>query len=74
MRESDPTCPFCAAPWTPAMIELFDSCTIPGGCACCVDGPGTHVLAWPIAPEPMPPSADIVCEACSKTIYAAFKG
>ncbi len=65
-----PTCPFCAAPWTDAMMEQLDAMSGPGGCSCCVG------LSWPIhdpepAPAPTPPVGDLCCAACGKAIYRA---
>ncbi len=58
-----PTCPFCRAPWTDAMLDAFDAMSVPGSCACCADGP--TVLHWPL-PKP---AADLCCEACGRAIY-----
>jgi hypothetical protein len=61
---TQPTCPFCGAAWSDAMVASFDAMRHPSGCACCAD------------PEPVPRTwravalEDIVCASCNKTLYA----
>ena len=66
-----PTCPFCAAPWTDAMLDQLDGMTGTASCSCCVDG------RWPVfqsaPPPPLPkPAGDLCCAACGKAIYRAI--
>jgi hypothetical protein len=63
-----PTCPFCGAAWTDAMMDHLDAITGPSSCSCCAG------LSWPIhEPEPEPSPAkelgDLCCAACGKAIY-----
>jgi hypothetical protein len=62
-----PTCPFCAAPWTDAMLAHLEAISRDPSCACCGG------LAWPIHPpeprEPPPRLGDLCCSACGEAIY-----
>ena len=64
-----PACPFCAAPWTDAMLEQLDAMSGPSGCSCCVG------LSWPIhdaePARPAAPAEDLCCAACGRAIYRA---
>ena len=64
-----PTCPFCAAPWTDAMLAQLDAMSGPASCSCCIG------LSWPIhddaPPKPTAPAGDLCCAACGKAIYRA---
>ena len=55
-----PTCPFCNAAWTDAMLAQLDAASMPAGCACCA---GEQVAAPPL------PTADLCCAACGRAIY-----
>lgn len=65
-----PTCPFCGAAWTDAMLDHLDAISMPTACSCCAG------LSWPIhAPDPEAKPApaedlgDLCCAACGKAIY-----
>jgi hypothetical protein len=64
-----PTCPFCKAPWTDAMLDQLDAITGAPSCSCCAGS------SWPIQPDPDPepppaaPVGDLCCEACGQAIY-----
>ncbi|MCW3838310.1 hypothetical protein ACFQ1E_19885 [Sphingomonas canadensis] len=60
-----PSCPFCRAEWTDAMLAQFDAYTVAASCACCGHGETAHVHGD--APEV--PLEDICCAACGRAIY-----
>ena len=65
-----PTCPFCSASWTDAMMDQLDAITGDASCSCCIG------VRWPIPmpepdPEPPPPMEDLCCAACGRAIYRA---
>ncbi len=60
-----PSCPFCGAGWTDAMLDQFDAMTGSSSCACCVGS-----IEPVAAPEPLPiPAEDLNCAACGRAIY-----
>jgi hypothetical protein len=62
MTDSRPACPFCAAPWSDAMLAQFAAMSSP--CSCC-GGPAAEE-----AQAPLPtPSEDLCCGACGRAIY-----
>ena len=64
----DPTCPFCGAAWTAAMLAALDAATDPDTCACCG---GAEHRAQAAHPPRAPATRDIACEACGRAIYRA---
>lgn len=50
------TCPFCHAPWTEAMMRVYDISSY-GGCDTCGHGSTGHA------------TLDITCEKCERLIY-----
>jgi hypothetical protein len=62
MTDHRPSCPFCAAPWSDAMIAELGAMSSP--CSCC-GGPADVAAA-----EPLPmPSGDLCCATCGRAIY-----
>jgi hypothetical protein len=64
---SAPLCPFCAAPWTAAMIAAYDAAGN-GGCSCCEPAEelapaleNVHVHDGTLQ--------DIACAACGQVLY-----
>lgn len=66
---ADPRCPFCRAPWTRDMLDLYDAMTDPHGCACCHGSGAAHGHE---APAHKAEAADICCASCGKAIYRAL--
>jgi hypothetical protein len=63
-------CPFCGAPWTDEMLEIFDA-GLTGGCGCGHD----HGGAAPVAPDHQHvkrAAGEIVCASCHRAIYRAL--
>jgi hypothetical protein len=68
-NDSDaPVCPYCATPWTTAMLHLFERHSRGTCCTCCVVLPGLD-----LGPEAALPQQDLCCERCGKPIYSAPK-
>ena len=63
-----PSCPFCQAPWTDAMLAEFERFSTPGGCQCCHGEHGAET-AGEVAVQPPVPVRDLCCEACGRAIY-----
>jgi hypothetical protein len=61
---TQPTCPFCGAEWSHAMLASFDAMSHPSGCSCCVD-PSAAPRTWKAVALD-----DIACTACKKTLYS----
>jgi hypothetical protein len=61
MTELRPSCPFCAASWTDAMIGEFEAMSSP--CSCCGGGGDTQANPLPM------PSRDLCCASCGRAIY-----
>ncbi len=65
-----PTCPFCGAGWTAAMLDQYDALVDPEGCACC--GAASHGHDHGAAPRALPvPTGDLCCEHCGRAIFRA---
>ncbi|MEZ5709901.1 MAG: hypothetical protein R3E02_10995 [Blastomonas sp.] len=60
-------CPFCAAPWTAAMLDQYDRHSHASSCSCC--GDMQHSTDEPTQPEA---AQDISCEACGRAIFRAM--
>ncbi len=58
-----PTCPFCRADWTDAMLDQYARYTVAGPCGCC--GGDAH----DIGDAPALPTEDLCCVACGRAIY-----
>lgn len=63
-----PTCPYCAAAWSEAMLAALDRATMPSACACCNGETPGHRAG---EAERELPRDDIACAACGKVIFAA---
>jgi hypothetical protein len=59
-----PTCPFCGASWTEAMLAQFDSMSHPSGCACCFRDEPLPERRW-VAEQ----VGDLCCDECGRAIY-----
>ncbi len=70
-----PRCVFCDAPWTEAMLKLYDAGTRGATCACCA----VYFPDFEDAPPAPPPQEHVAlpdtldCEACGKTLYRLLK-
>jgi hypothetical protein len=62
-----PLCPYCATPWTAAMLHVFDRYSRGTSCTCCVVLPGLDLDPAAAAM----PQQDLCCERCDKPIYSA---
>ncbi|HWW63793.1 MAG TPA: hypothetical protein VNZ43_03465 [Sphingomonadaceae bacterium] len=63
---SQPSCPFCRAPWTDAMLEQFESYSSGTSCSCCA---GPEVVEEHHDHAPSVPVEDLCCAACGRAIY-----
>jgi hypothetical protein len=63
--DKKPHCPFCGAPWTDEMLDIFDA-GLNAGCGC-----GHDHGALPAPEHEHKPRAvgEIVCAACHRAIY-----
>jgi hypothetical protein len=64
-------CPFCGAPWTDEMLEIFDA-GLTGGCGCGHDHGGVAAPAALDHKHEKRASGEIVCAACHRAIYRAL--
>ncbi|MBN8819620.1 MAG: hypothetical protein J0I80_12990 [Sphingomonas sp.] len=70
MRQG-PTCPFCGAGWSVAMLDRYEALADPRGCACCGSA-GALDQADVHAHEPRPvPTGDLCCDTCGRAIMRA---
>ena len=73
MADADkkPRCPFCGAPWTDEMLDIFDA-GFTGGCSCGHDHGRGAVEAVPDHQHEPRAAGAIVCAACQRAIYRAL--
>jgi hypothetical protein len=64
-----PRCPFCNAPWTDEMLDIFDA-GMNGGCGCGHDHGAAQ--AAPDHRDEKHAAGEIVCAACHRAIYRAM--
>ncbi|MEG3152533.1 hypothetical protein U1769_21820 [Sphingomonas sp. ZT3P38] len=62
---AQPSCAFCAAPWSDRMVAAFEATLLPP-CACC--GGSTHATAPQSAIVQVPTEA-LICDACGRTLF-----
>ncbi len=60
------TCPFCAVPWSDAMLEAYAA--LSSDCSCC--GGDAHNA---VADDRPIPTEDLCCDSCSKPLFYAPK-
>jgi hypothetical protein len=79
MTEEDngPRCVFCGAPWTAAMLRLYDAGTNGAVCSCCVIFPDFEGFEPEPEPEPaprphVPLPPELSCQACGRVLYRLF--
>jgi hypothetical protein len=73
MGQSDnkPRCPFCGAPWTEEMLDLFDA-GLTGGCSCGHHHAGGTAAVPPDHRHEPRAASEIVCASCHRAIYRAL--
>jgi hypothetical protein len=71
MNENKPTCPYCAEPWSEAMLAAYDRFADHTSCSCSAHA-GSHVHGED-AREMEIPTEDLCCDSCGKPIYSAPK-
>jgi hypothetical protein len=64
-----PTCPFCQAAWSQAMLDHYDRLSAGSSCGCGHDHGSGHQNIMDHAP--VAPVGDLCCTSCGRAIYRA---